>query len=161
MDTDIPEQPTFPTAQMRDERISSLQRKLSESGHRTTPQRLHILRALLENATHPTAEDIWETVRLVSPTTSLGTIYKTLDTLMEMGEVIELDTRDDKHHYDAVRPKPHPHVICSNCGKIEDVEINGLADLQLQATLSSGYRIEEQQVTFYGLCGSCQEIGEK
>src|SRR5579875_2946174 len=87
-----------------EERVGTLQRKLADSGHRTTPQRLHILRALLETDKHPTAEDIWERVRRISPTTTLGTVYKTLDTLREMGEVMELDMRDGSRHYDALRP---------------------------------------------------------
>ena len=141
---------------MLEARLTTLQQKLAETGHRTTPQRLHILRALLEMKTHPTAEDIWERVRHVSPTTSLGTIYKTLDTLRDLGEVMELDTRDDSRHYDALRPHPHPHAICTHCGQIADVEVSGLGELQSQATQASGYQINEQHVTFYGVCRKCQ-----
>jgi Fur family peroxide stress response transcriptional regulator len=142
--------------QALEERVGALQRKLSDSGHRTTPQRLHILRALLETDKHPTAEDIWEGVRRVSPTTTLGTVYKTLDTLKEMGEVMELDMRDDSRHYDALRPTAHPHAVCTGCGRIDDVDLDGLAALQSRATEASGYHIREQHVTFYGLCRTCQ-----
>lgn len=142
--------------QMRDERVNSLQRKLAERGHRTTPQRLHILQALLEIDTHPTAEEVWEKVRLTSPTTSLGTVYKTLDTLKELGEVMEVDARDTRQHYDAIRPTSHPHVVCSQCGRIEDVLLEDLKSLQARAADVSGYHIVEQQVTFYGLCCNCR-----
>jgi Fur family peroxide stress response transcriptional regulator len=137
-------------------RVANLQQRLSDGGHRITPQRVHILRALL-TANHPTAEEVWEEVRQISPTTSLGTIYKTLDTLKEMGEVRELETRDDRHHYDALRPSAHPHVVCNQCGKIDDVDIDGLVSLQTQATEASGYDIKDQQVTFYGLCRDCRD----
>jgi Fur family peroxide stress response transcriptional regulator len=140
-----------------EDRIHRLQRKLSDSGHRVTPQRIHVLRAMLQMDTHPTAEDIWETVRQVSPTTALGTIYKTLDTLREMGEVMEIDAYDDSHHYDAVRPTAHPHVVCTDCGRIEDVDLEGLGSLQSQAAAASGFQIAEQRVTFYGLCRRCLE----
>jgi len=142
----------------REARVSMLQQKLSESGGRTTPQRLHVLRALLETSTHPTAEEVWERVREVSPTTSLGTIYKTLDTLKEMGEVILVDSGDDRHHYDARRPHPHPHVVCQQCGKIEDVDIEGLDGLQARASTATGYQIAEQRLTFYGVCADCAEL---
>lgn len=142
-----------------EKRVGALQQKLTDSGHRTTPQRLHILRALLALDTHPTAEDVWERVRRISPTTTLGTIYKTLDTLKDMGEVMELETRDDSRHYDALHPNPHPHVVCNRCGRIDDVDVTGLAELQSQAMTASGYQIEEQQVTFYGLCRECQAEG--
>ena len=142
-------------------RVGALQQKLADSGHRTTPQRLHILRALLATDTHPTAEDVWERVRRISPTTTLGTIYKTLETLKDMGEVMELETRDDSRHYDALHPDPHPHVVCTRCSRIEDVKVRGLAELQFQAMKASGYQIEEQQVIFYGLCRECQVEGVK
>jgi Fur family peroxide stress response transcriptional regulator len=142
---------------IREARVSTLQRKLAESGQRTTPQRVHILRALLETQTHPTAEEVWERVRRVSPTTSLATVYKTLDTLIEIGEVIEVDARDDRHHFDAHRPKPHPHVICTRCGRIEDVDVEGLAPIQEQAALRSGYHIDEHRLTFFGVCRDCAD----
>lgn len=142
--------------QMLDERVSALQRKLAESGHRATPQRLHILQALLEIDTHPTAEEVWEKVRRTSPTTSLGTVYKTLDTLKELGEVMEVDARDTRQHYDAIRPISHPHVVCSECGRIDDVLLEDMKSLQARAADVSGYQITEQQVTFYGLCRNCR-----
>lgn len=138
-----------------EDRVQMLQRKLSDSGHRVTPQRIHVLRAMLQTDTHPTAEDIWEQVRRVSPSTALGTIYKTLDTLREMGEVLEIDSHDDSHHYDAVRPTAHPHVVCTRCGRIEDVDVPGLGSLPAQAAAASGFQIAEQRVTFYGLCREC------
>lgn len=138
-------------------RVAALQQKLSDSGHRTTPQRLHILRALLATEEHPTAEDLWNRVRLISPTTTLATVYKTLDVLSEMGEVMELETRDQSRHYDALHPEAHPHAVCKRCGRIDDVDLEGAEDLQSQATKASGYQIDEQSLTFYGLCSPCQE----
>ena len=139
-----------------DARLSALQQKLSDSGHRATPQRLHILRTLLATDAHPTAEAIWDEVRLVSPTTTLATVYKTLHTLIDMGEVLELDTKDSKRHYDALQPTPHPHAVCKRCGRIDDIDGAMLPDLQSPAAAASGYRLDEQHVTFYGLCPDCR-----
>ena len=139
-----------------DTRVEELRLKLHDSGHRITPQRLCILRALLELNTHPSAEEIYEQVLLVSPTTSLATVYKTLDTLRDMGEVLEIQPGDGRQHYDGVRPHFHPHVICTQCGEIRDVEIAGLTGLPGQAQSVSGYEIHAQRVEFYGLCAACQ-----
>ncbi len=146
------------TQEALEARVAALQHKLADSGHRTTPQRLHVLRALLATEEHPTAEGVWERVRLISPTTTLATVYKTLDTLKEMGEVMELETCDQSRHYDALHPDPHPHAVCRRCGRIDDVAVAGLGDLQSRATVSSGYLIEEQSLTFYGLCRVCQGV---
>ncbi len=140
----------------REERLQSLRQRLSDSGHRITPQRLCILDALIHANRHPTAEEIYAQVRKVSPTTSIATVYKTLDTLKEMGEVQEMEFGDGRNHYDGVDPTPHPHVICTHCGKIEDVQVQGASTLQSQAATASGYQITSKRIEFYGLCHQCQ-----
>lgn len=140
----------------REERIHFLRQRLSNSGHRITPQRLCILEALIDMNRHPTAEEIYGQVRKISPTTSLATIYKTLDTLKEMGEVQELNFGEGRNHYDGVDPVPHPHVVCTHCGKIEDVKLPEADVLQIQAIRTSGYRITSQRIEFYGICQACQ-----
>ncbi|MGI4788530.1 MAG: Fur family transcriptional regulator [Janthinobacterium lividum] len=139
-----------------DTRVEYLQQKLHDSGHRITPQRICILRALLELDTHPSAEEIYAQVQRVSPMTSLATVYKTLDTLRDMGEVLEIQPGDGRQHYDGIRPEFHPHVICTQCGEIKDIEIDGLTGLPGQAQSLSGYEIHAQRVEFYGLCAVCQ-----
>lgn len=137
-------------------RVDDLRQKLHDSGCRITPQRLCILKALVGLNTHPSAEEIYAQVRLVSPTTSLATVYKTLDTLRDMGEVLEIQPGDGRQHYDGVRPTFHTHVICTRCGAIEDVEVEGLAGLPGRAQAASGYEIHAPRVEFYGLCPACQ-----
>ena len=130
-----------------------------------TPQRLCILTALVESNSHPSAEDIFAQVQRVSPMTSLATVYKTLETLRDLGEALEMEVGDGRRHYDAVRPRFHPHVICTGCGQIEDVELEELGavlnGLQAQAGAASGYRIGSQRVEFYGLCAQCLKNEKK
>ena len=139
-----------------DARVDDLRQKLHSSGHRITPQRLCILRALVGSNTHPSAEEIYAQVKQISPTTSLATVYKTLDTLREMGEVLEIQPGDGRQHFDGIRPHFHPHVICTQCGEIQDVEVEGLTGLPGLAQSASGYEIHAQRVEFYGLCSQCQ-----
>ena len=95
-------------------------------------------------------------MKQISPTTSLATVYKTLDTLREMGEVLEIQPGDGRQHFDGIRPHFHPHVICTQCGEIQDVEVEGLTGLPGLAQSASGYEIHAQRVEFYGLCSQCQ-----
>ena len=138
-------------------RLTEMCRKLHDSGHRMTPQRLCILQALIESNSHPSAEEIYAQVHLASPMTSLATVYKTLETLRDMGEAMEMEVGDGRRHYDGVRPCFHPHVVCTRCGRIEDVKIEGLSGLPVRAAQESGYEIQAQRVEFYGLCQACQE----
>ena len=68
----------------------------------------------------------------------------------------ELEFGDGRNHYDGVDPVPHPHIVCTHCGKIEDIKVSGVDALQIQAAAESGYRIVSQRVEFYGLCRACQ-----
>jgi Fur family transcriptional regulator, peroxide stress response regulator len=88
----------------REARVRELTRRLAERGYRLTPQRLCLLDALVDAVTHPTAEELFARVRETCPTTSRATIYKTLDTLKELGEVLQLEFRDGSNRYDGVRP---------------------------------------------------------
>ena len=140
----------------RTRRVSALRTRLAESGCRITPQRLAILDALVNGASHPTAEEIYALVLKVSPTTSLATVYKTLDTLKALGEVQELELGSGRNHYDAVDPVAHPHVVCTQCGRIEDVRIEGASRLLEEASRASGYQLLTERLEFFGICHSCQ-----
>ena len=143
--------------QYRQERIGSLIEKLAQSGCRITPQRIAVLGALVNGPSHPTAEEIYGEVLKTSPTTSLATVYKTLDTLKALGEVQELEFGSGRAHYDAVNPVSHPHVICTRCGRIEDVRLEHGSSLIDRAAKSSGFSLSTERLEFFGLCPGCTE----
>ncbi|MDY6950777.1 MAG: transcriptional repressor, partial [Thermodesulfobacteriota bacterium] len=57
--------------------------KLKDLDFRLTPQRLAVLKILAESKGHPSVEDVFKQVRPTFPTTSLATIYKTVNLLKE------------------------------------------------------------------------------
>jgi Fur family peroxide stress response transcriptional regulator len=73
-----------------------------------------------------------------------------------MGEVLELEFSEGSNHYDGLRPAAHPHVICEQCGRIEDVDVDGIPTMQAAAVDASGYRIRTHRIEFYGVCAGCQ-----
>lgn len=140
-----------------DNRVTALLQKLADRGCRITPQRLRIVEALVGRDDHPNAEQVFARVRETCPNTSLATIYKTIDLLKAMGEVLELEFSDGSNRYDGRRPSAHPHAICTRCGRIQDLEVAGLTDIQDQAARASGFRIVTHRMDFYGLCQQCQQ----
>jgi Fur family transcriptional regulator, peroxide stress response regulator len=70
------------------DRTELIVKKLKEKGHRITPQRLTIVRMLVESQGHPSVDDIFEKVKINFPTTSLATVYKTVSVLKELGELV-------------------------------------------------------------------------
>jgi Fur family peroxide stress response transcriptional regulator len=135
-------------------RLNDLLAKLKRAGHRITPQRLAILRVLARSKEHPSVEQIYRQMRKDFPTTSLATIYNTLECLREMGEVLELPLSGGSR-YDGRNPSPHPHVVCTVCGTIEDLDIH-LGAVVDEVAANRGYADVHHRLEFYGVCPRCQ-----
>jgi Fur family peroxide stress response transcriptional regulator len=137
-------------------RLENVTTRLREQGHRLTPQRMAVLKVLIGNKEHLSAEQIYERVRVDFPMTSLATIYKTVAVLKEMGEVLELGFSDDSNRYDG-SSHPHPHLICVKCKKIADVDTADLSQLPEEIAQKTGYQIVSHRFDFFGVCPQCQE----
>jgi len=137
-------------------RYNQLIAKLREQGYRLTSQRLALVRLIAASEGHPNAAQLYERLKKQFPTVSPATVYKLLALLKELGEVLEIDLRDDSH-YDGNRPEPHPHLICLRCHQIIDGAVELDPALIRQLERKSGYHIVRHQVAFYGLCPECQK----
>jgi Fur family peroxide stress response transcriptional regulator len=135
-------------------RLGDVVAKLRSAGYRITPQRLAIVKILISSEEHPSVEQIYRQVQEDFPTTSLATVYNTLERLKEMEEVLELPFSGGSH-YDVLNPCPHPHLVCTVCGAIEDLDIDlGLAAEEVAAR--RGYADVRHRLEFYGVCPRCQ-----
>ena len=139
-----------------EQRLNQMLSKLKEHEFRLTPQRLAVLKVLAVSEGHPTVERIYETVRAEFPTTSIATIYKTVNLLKKLNEVLELGFPDGSNRYDGNKPYPHPHVICTECKKIIDPNLDGLKDLTKEVAKETGFQILNHRVDFFGTCRDCQ-----
>ena len=146
------------------ERIAEIVVSLRAQGYRLTPQRMAILRALIGNRDHPDVEELYECVRIEYPQISLATIYKLVNLLKERGEILEIDLGNSGAHYDGNNPAPHAHLICVECGAIEDVEVFGtewFICIEQEVAQKTGYRITKCCTDFFGICPRCQQESEK
>lgn len=123
---------------------------------RITPQRIAILRAFLHSEQHPSVEQVYSEVRSLFPTLSLATVYKTVNLLKELGEILEIGLTDGRNRYDGNKPYPHPHLICTRCNNIIDPEVSLLDQLTAEVAKTTGYQITSHQVELFGLCPTCQ-----
>jgi Fur family peroxide stress response transcriptional regulator len=137
-------------------RFDELVNRLRESEYRLTPQRIALLRLLAASDGHPSASQLYDEIKDQFPTTSLATVYKTLNVLKEMDEVLELGFSDGDNRYDGNEPHPHPHLICIGCRQILDAEVGLAQDLVREVAQSSGYEITSHRLDFFGLCPDCQ-----
>lgn len=144
----------------RTERLGSLIERLREHGHRVGAPRRAVLDALVSSEHHPGAEDLFAAARAIVPSVGRATVYKTLDMLRSLDEVLVLEFRDGQssgNRYDGFRPGPHPHLICTACGTIEDVTTGSIAPLLRDAEQRTGYQVEHYRLDLYGKCRSCHE----
>ncbi|NIQ96414.1 MAG: transcriptional repressor [Desulfuromonadales bacterium] len=137
-------------------RLKDILDRLRQRDLRITPQRIAILKAFLQSQDHPSVEQVHEEVKANFPTTSLATVYKTVNLLKEVGEILEIGFADGGNRYDGNNPSPHPHLICTRCNKIIDPEVSLLDQLTAEVAETTGYRIDSHQIEFFGVCPSCR-----
>jgi Fur family peroxide stress response transcriptional regulator len=116
-----------------------------------------VLKILASSFNHPSVEQVYDQVKVDFPMTSLGTVYKTVTLLKELGEILELGFGEDSHRYDGARPDPHPHLICIKCNKIIDGDLSLDQKSLRSLEQASGYKILRPQISLFGLCPDCKE----
>ena len=85
-----------------------------------------------------------------------ATIFRALDLLTSLGVVERLDLPSGAHAYVVCEPdKHHHHLVCSGCGRSEDVADGELARLVDEIGQRNGYRIESHRLELFGTCPSC------
>jgi Fe2+ or Zn2+ uptake regulation protein len=122
---------------------------------RLTPQRRVIAEAMGGEHVHLTAEEVLERARERLPEVSLATVYNTLNELVSMGEVKQVDAGGGPTRYDPNTQDGHHHLVCLKCGDLRDVHPHGLDALELARSQRFGYRLVNREVLFQGYCSDC------
>lgn len=122
---------------------------------RVTPQRRVIFEAIVGRTDHPTADEVYDTVRSRLPGVSRMTVYRVLQLLVDLGlvtkvchpdAVVRFDPNTDRHH----------HLICLHCNKLIDLENPDLDELDLPKTRHLGFKVADYAIQFRGICWSCR-----
>lgn len=116
---------------------------------RKTPQRVAIVRAFVDDTSHPTAQQIFDRLRRQMPTMSFATVYNTLAALERAGvcRTLKLDG-DDSARFDPM-VEPHDHAICDRCGKVLDIPRAN------EAARLNDFRVRAVERVYRGECGDC------
>ena len=101
--------------------IEGISNKLAGKGLRVTPQRIAILGAIFELNNHPTAENVIEYIKKNHPNTSVGTVYKVLDSFVENNLIKKVKTESGIMRYEPIQSHHH-HLYCEESDRIEDYE---------------------------------------
>ena len=126
-------------------------------GYRLTPQRMMILEAIADSDGHISAEEIHEQVRAAYPYLDISTVYRTLDLLKTLHLVSETDMGRRHAQYELLSKGLHHHLICSECGRILDVENSFLDPLRRAIEEKYDFHAEIEHLAIFGICGGCKQ----
>ncbi len=118
-------------------------------------QKEAILNVLRSTKVHPTADWVYEEVRKIIPNISLGTVYRNLSKLSDESVIIKLGLGTTVEHFDG-NPLPHYHVMCTECGAIDDIEAEPLDELNNWASKLFKGEIYKHSAIFFGKCEKCK-----
>jgi len=133
---------------------AELSELLRDRGLRATSQRVVMHRLLRDRARHVSAEELLSEAGERLPGVSLPTVYATLELFEQLGIVRRVnggggtllwDTRADTHH----------HMICRDCGRIEDMEASVDLERARHSAVRTGFEPDRAEVVVSGLCATC------
>jgi Fur family ferric uptake transcriptional regulator len=124
-----------------------------------TRQRQIILEELQTVDSHPSADEVYEMVRKRMPRISLGTVYRNLEILSELGEIQKLELGGDLKRFDR-KPNKHYHIRCINCGRVDDAPIAPLNQVEDELYGATVYTIIGHRLEFEGLCPGCSKTSQ-
>ncbi|HSG28695.1 MAG TPA: transcriptional repressor [Candidatus Krumholzibacterium sp.] len=125
------------------------------SCRRVTRQRELVLEEVRGRHDHPTADDVFESVRKKMPHISLATVYRNLNILAESGEIGLVRADGRSMRYDGDR-SDHVHIICERCGSIRDLPGDRrYRDFCDRTAGCTGYSLVSAEVRLTGVCPEC------
>lgn len=142
------------------ERIEDIRKQLTAKGYKLTMQREATVKVLLENEeNHLTTEEIYMIVKSIVPEVGIATVYRTLELLKELRVVEKVNFGDGIARFDLRnkdQPHFHHHIICTECGAVQEILEDWLLPLELRVKSEFGFTVTDHRLDFQGVCHSCK-----
>jgi len=127
---------------------------LKDHNLKATPQRLTIVEQLCQHG-HMNIDDIYRALQKKFPSISLATIYKNINAMTEIAFLSEVKIPTKKSVYEITKEE-HSHVVCTECNKVIDVELE-TQQLIEEAQKKSGFTLCKSSIVFDGICNECKD----
>ena len=121
-----------------------------------TKQREVVLRVIRDARGHLTANEVFGAAKELLPTISFATVYNSLRYLKDAGHIAEISFGSGASRFDRITHR-HDHAICTECGKLVDIEMEHPAELVERAATQSNFKPESLEFTLRGKCPECVE----
>lgn len=131
---------------------------LDRAGYRLTEPRRRLAALIAGHDGHFTTSDLVSEARAEHVRVGRATVFRTLEVLEELGAVERLDLPSGDHAYVVCRRAHHHHIVCSRCGRSQEIDDAGLRVVVGEIARRTGYRVDEHRLELFGLCPTCLAI---
>jgi Fur family transcriptional regulator, ferric uptake regulator len=129
--------------------------ELRSRGYRVTPQRQLVLEAVAR-LSHATPEEIAASVQQTAKGVNISTIYRTLELLDSLGLVTHTHLHHGAPTYHLASDAGHVHLVCQNCGRIDEATQEEIAPLTRTLDERHGFETNVSHLTVFGRCHDCR-----
>lgn len=136
-------------------RIDEILEQLSVAGRRRTAPRQAIVECLVDASGHVTADEVAAEVQRRFPSVNLSTVYRTLDTLEEIGVVDHVHLGHGRAVYH-LADEDHQHLVCEHCATVEELPAGKLRPLMRAIERDHGFEIDRRHFAIVGICRKCR-----
>ena len=119
-------------------------------------QRELVLAEVKSSREHPTADMVYAALKADNPSLSLGTVYRNLNLLAQMGQIHKIGMPEGSDRFDG-RTDDHYHMLCQKCGRVYDVQLDTLSELDGQIQSQTGFLVHSHDLIVRGVCRACQQ----
>ena len=135
--------------------LDRLHLSIKKNNLKNSKQREYILKAIYEDGGHLSPEDIFVSIKKTCKNASISSIYRILSFLEKEGFVKSLENDKSGKLYEIASGLHHDHIICVECGKIEEFCNEEIEKLQVEVTHSYKAKLVGHDMLLYVVCESC------
>jgi Fe2+ or Zn2+ uptake regulation protein len=131
--------------------MEQVQSLLKKKGLKASAARVMMLEDLYSRYDHPTADMIYESLKITLPSLSRTTVYNCLNAFVKKGLAIAVLNDGDEARFDG-ETKYHAHFNCKKCGKISDIKKVKAPKFKTP----KGHDVHDVQINVSGYCPTCK-----
>lgn len=135
--------------------VEDIVSRLAGTGRRRTAARYAIVQTLVDANGHVTADDLADEVQSRFPSINISTIYRTLDTLEDLGIVDHVHLGHGRAVYH-LADEDHQHLVCERCERVEELPAAKLRSLLAMVDRDYGFEIDRRHFAIVGVCRRCR-----
>ena len=135
--------------------LDRLHLSIKKNNLKNSKQREYILKAIYEDGGHLSPEDIFVSIKKTCKNSSISSIYRILSFLEKEGFVKSLEIDKSGKRYEIASGLHHDHIICVECGNIEEFCNEEIEKLQVEVTQSYKAKLVGHDMLLYVVCESC------